>query len=82
MTKKAVERWKDIYTTYDESEAAIIVGLLEEMGVTCRVESARISAIPVSVGKMGELKVLVHLEDADKAVRLLEEAQAQQEEES
>ena len=81
MTKKAVERWKDIYTTYDESEAAIIVGLLEDMGVPCRVESARISAIPVSVGKLGEIKVLVPLEDATKALRILEEASAEQGEE-
>jgi len=78
MTGKTVERWTDIFTTYEESEAAIVAGLLEGSGFPCRVESSRISPLPVSVGRLGEVKVYVRMEDAEKAVMLLEEASAEQ----
>ncbi len=75
MEKK--ERWTDIYTTYDESEATIIRGFLENEGISCRIESSRISQIPVSIGNIGEIKILVHPEDFDKAARAMEAARAQ-----
>jgi hypothetical protein len=81
MPKKALERWKDIYTTYDESEAAIIAGVLKDAGVPCMVESFKVSPFPVSIGRLGELRVLVHIEDVEKAAMILEMAQAEQEEE-
>jgi hypothetical protein len=81
MAKKTLERWMDIFTTFDESEAAIITGMLEGAGVPCMVESSKISPFPVSVGRLGELKVLVHIEDVDKANMILDTARAEQEEE-
>ncbi len=81
MTKKTLERWMDIHTTYDESEAAIIAGLLKDGGIQCKVESHRISALPVSVGRLGEVRVLVRAEDLDKANGILEAVRAEQEEE-
>ncbi len=80
MEKK--ERWTDIYTTYDESEAAIISGFLENEGISCRVESSKVSQIPVSVGKIGEIRILVHPEDFDKAAKIMESARAQRPDEA
>lgn len=74
-----VERWKDIYSTYDESEAVILRGLLESEGIECRVESARVSQFPVAIGKLGELKVFVRIEDVDKAARVMESARSEPE---
>lgn len=72
MGTESVERWKDVLTTFDESEAAILKGLFESEGIPCRVESSRVSQIPVSVGELGELRVLVRLRDYDRAARILE----------
>ncbi len=80
MEKK--ERWIDIYTTYDESEAAIISGFLENEGISSRVESSRVSQIPVSVGKIGEIRILVHPEDFDKAAKIMEAARVQRPDEA
>lgn len=76
MEKKPVESWIDIYTTYDESEAAIMQGLLEDEGIPCRVESSRVSQLPVAVGRMGEIKLLVHTADFEKAEKLLQATRA------
>ncbi len=80
MDKKTAERWIEVFTTNEESEAAIITGLLEAEGIPCQVESARVSQLPVSFGSMGEIKVLVHTEDFDRAGKVLEAARAEEEE--
>ncbi len=80
MDKKTAVRWIDVFTTNEESEAAIIAGLLEGEGIACMVESARVSQLPVSFGNLGEIKVLVHTEDFDRAGKVLEAATAEEEE--
>ncbi len=80
--EKKTTLWLDIYTTYDESEAAIIQGFLENEGIPCRVESSRVSQIPVSVGKIGEIRIFVHPEDFDKAAKIMEAARAQKPDEA
>lgn len=79
MDKKPLERWIDIYTTYDESEAAIMRGLFEDEGIPCKVESSRVSQLPVAVGRMGEIKVLVRTADFEKAEKVLQAARAEEE---
>jgi Putative prokaryotic signal transducing protein len=75
--EKRIERWIDVYTTYDESEAAIIQGFLENEGIPCRIESSKVPQFPVSVGKIGEIKILVHPEDFAKAGKVMEAARAE-----
>ncbi|MHB8174456.1 MAG: putative signal transducing protein [Nitrospirota bacterium] len=75
--EKKVERWTSVYTTYDESEAAIIQGFLENEGIPCRVESSKDARLPFLSGKMGEIKILVHPEDFDKTAKIMEAARAQ-----
>jgi hypothetical protein len=81
MDKKTTGRWIEVFTTNEEAEAAIITGLLEGEGISCRVESGRVSQIPVTFGGMGEFKVLVQTDDFDKAGKVLEAARAEEEEE-
>ncbi len=71
-----IERWVDVYTTYDESEAAIIQGFLENEGIPCLIESSKDAQLPVLSGKMGEIKILVHPEDFAKAGKVMEAARA------
>jgi len=80
MEKKTVERWKDIYTTFDESEAIILKGLFEGEGIPCRIESSRVSQLPVAIGDMGELRIFVRIEDVDRAARVLEATRSEPEE--
>jgi hypothetical protein len=82
MPDKAHEVWKDVYTTFDESEAAIVSGLLESEGIPCRVESSRVSQFPVTVGKLGEVTVYVRMKDFELACKVLELAEKEQEEEA
>ncbi|HLB24920.1 MAG TPA: DUF2007 domain-containing protein [Nitrospirota bacterium] len=80
MDKKPVEKWIDIYTTFDESEAEIMRGFFENEGIPCRIESSRVSQIPVSVGKLGEVTVFVHSADFEKAKKVLDVARSEEKE--
>ncbi len=81
MDKKTTGSWIDVFTTNEEPEAAIITGLLEGEGISCRVESSRVSQIPVTFGTMGEFTILVHPDDFDRARKVLEAARSEEEEE-
>jgi hypothetical protein len=72
MEKKPLENWMEVLNTDDESEATIVQGLLESEGVECRVESSRVSQLPVAIGKLGEITVMVKASDYEKAKRLLD----------
>ncbi len=74
--EKKIERWIDVYTTYDESEAVIIQGFLENEGIPCLVESSKDARLPFLSGKMGQIKILVHPEDFAKAGKVMEAARA------
>lgn len=76
MSDDNQENWVEIRTVYDEAEAAIIQGLLEDNGMPCRVDSGRVSQLPVAFGKMGELHVLVREEDASRAEELLAQSES------
>src|ERR1700716_3798177 len=54
-------------------EASIVRGLLEAHGVPSMVASDLPQSIfPVSVNGLGEVRIFVHLDDADEAQRLIE----------
>jgi hypothetical protein len=68
-----MEDWTEIYFTYDDSEAGIIKGILESEGIKVIVKSMKITPYPVSIGRMGEVRIMVRQEDAGKAERILKE---------
>lgn len=53
------EEWVEIFTTTSEIEAEIVKDLLESGGIRVKIKSAKVTPYPVSVGKMGEIKILV-----------------------
>ena len=66
-------RWVELFVTYDQLEAQMIKDLLESGGIAVEMRSAKVSPYPVSVGKMGEVKLFVREEDRSEAEELLRE---------
>ena len=78
MDKKPLERWMEVLSTVDESEAMVLKGFIESEGIPCRVESARVSQMPVAIGDLGEISVLVQSAQFEKVRRLMEETRREE----
>lgn len=65
------KEWVEIFITYDPVEAKIIKDLLESGGISVIIRSSKISPYPVNIGKIGEVKILVRIEDREYAEKLI-----------
>lgn len=65
------EEWVEIFVTYDAVEADIIKNLLESGGISVVLRSSKVSPYPVNIGKMGEVKILVKVEDKESAEKII-----------
>ncbi|MEK7360002.1 MAG: DUF2007 domain-containing protein [Planctomycetota bacterium] len=65
------EEWVEIFVTYDAVEADIIKDLLESGGISVVLRSSKVSPYPVNIGKMGEVKILVKIEDKEIAEKII-----------
>ena len=81
MEKEPAGNWTEVLKTDDESEATIVQGLLETEGIECRVESYRVSQLPVAIGKLGMITVMVKDSDYEKAKEILNTTRPQEGEE-
>ena len=59
--------WTELLVTSDELEAEMIKDLLESGGIPVVFRSSKVSPYPVSIGKMGEIKLLVRTVDREAA---------------
>lgn len=59
--------WVEVLFTYDEIEAGIVKDLLEAEHIQVVMQSLKISPYPVSIGRMGEIRLMVKDEDMGKA---------------
>ncbi|MEW6601849.1 MAG: DUF2007 domain-containing protein [Nitrospirota bacterium] len=66
-----MNEWAEVLFTYDEIEAEIVKDLLEAENIQVVVQSSKISPYPVSIGKMGEIRLMVRNEDMEKAGEVL-----------
>ncbi len=66
-----MSEWDEILFTYDEVEAQIVKGLLETEGIKVVMDSLKVRSFPVSIGRMGEIKLLVRSEDLERAREVL-----------
>lgn len=64
--------WDEILFTYDEMEAQIVKTLLETEGIEVSMDSSKLRPFPVSIGRMGEIKLFVRSVDLEKAMEVLE----------
>ena len=69
--KEMPEKWVEVLVTYDPVEAEIIKDLLESGDIPVVLKSSKVSPYPVSVGKMGEIKILVREEDKEEAEKVI-----------
>ncbi len=67
-----MEEWVELLITGDEIEAEIVKDILEGEKIQVVVKSLKISPYPVSIGKMGEIRLLVRHEELDRANRVLD----------
>jgi len=65
------EEWVEVFVTYDAVEADIIKDLLESGGISVVIRSSKVSPYPVNIGKMGEVKMLVKIEDKEIAEKII-----------
>ncbi len=63
--------WAEILFTYDEMEAQIVKDVLESGDIQVVVNSMKIMPYPVSIGRMGEIRLFVRREDLEKARNIL-----------
>ena len=67
-----MSEWKEIIITGDEIEAGMIKEILESGGIEVLTQSSKSTPYPVSIGKMGQIKLLVRTEELRRAKELLD----------
>ena len=67
------DEWVELLISNDEIEAEMIKDLLESGGIPVVIRSDRVRPYPVSVGKMGEIKILVRRHDREAAEAALKQ---------
>jgi len=70
-----MSEWVLLKVVYEETEAEIIVGLLQGGGIEVRLSSAKVQPYPVNVGRMGEIKIFVREENLKEAEKLIGQGQ-------
>ncbi len=63
------EKWIELITVSYPAEAEIIRGLLSAYQIECRFSPRFI--YPLTVGKLGEIKIFVHYHDYSRARQIL-----------
>ena len=68
-----------VYTTYALPDAHIVVGRLQSEGIPAIVDHMPgMTSIGITVGAMGEIRVLVHIANYERAINLLEPIEPEQ----
>jgi hypothetical protein len=67
-----MDNWEEVLFTYDDIEAEIVKDLLESENIQVVVNSMKVSPYPVSIGRMGEIKLLVKKVDLEKAKKVIQ----------
>lgn len=65
------DNWEIAETVGTEEEASLVAGFLEAEGIASQVESLLFHQEPATFGKLSEVRILVHAEDALRARKLI-----------
>jgi hypothetical protein len=72
LSSQSAHEWMVVYTTNNLSEAHIVAGRLRHEGVDAMVHQEPLGgALGITVGALGEVKVLVGAEDYERAQAVL-----------
>ncbi len=66
-----MSEWVEFFVTYDEVEVQIVKNILEGEDIQVVVDSMKIRPYPVSIGRIGEVKLMIKKEDLEKAEEVL-----------
>ena len=66
-----MDEWVEVLFTYDDVEAGIVKDLLETEGIEVVVKSLKVTPYPVSIGRMGEIRLLVRKSDIKSAENMI-----------
>lgn len=70
--KSQPPEWMVVYITYNLHEAQIVAGRLKSEEIDAMIhQEAGASAMGIHIGRLGEIKVLVHPDRYDQAMALL-----------
>ena len=70
-------KWVKVYTTAGDLEAEFIKGFLHGQGIEVTLSQESIArTLGLTVGRLGEVKILVPEEQAEEATELLKEMEA------
>lgn len=64
----------EIYLSYNEIEAELIKGLLEEKGISAMVRAMLISPYPINIGRFAEKRIAVPEHKIKEAKELINQA--------
>jgi hypothetical protein len=70
-----MDEWTEIFFTYDDVEAGIVKSVLEAEDIQVVMKSSKITPYPVSIGTMGEVRLLVRSTDIAKAEEVMKAMQ-------
>lgn len=77
ITLPPESEWMVVHVTYDFHEAHIVAGRLQSEGIAAMVhQQAGASAMGIHIGRLGEIRVLVHPQDYDLAISILDPEEA------
>lgn len=65
--------WIEITSAPSEEEGRLIAGFLQAQGIEAQVEAVNATEIPVTFGKLGEIRVYVQRQQEAEAQRILQE---------
>jgi hypothetical protein len=66
-----MNEWVELLVTYDDTEIQIVKNILEAEGIEVVVNSLKIRPYPVSIGKIGEVRLLVKKDRFKDAMNIL-----------
>ena len=66
------EKTEVVFRTWNDTEAALVAGLLRAAGIPCStVSDIPHSVVPVTLNGLGEVRIIVSHEDAARAAELI-----------
>lgn len=77
-----MDEWVELFVTYDEIEAQIVKNILEAEDIQVVLNSLKVRPYPVSIGKIGEVKLLVKkesLENAKDIIKIMKNVSSKEE---
>ena len=65
--------WVEIATAPNDDASQLMQGFLEAEGIDAQIEPVESHVLPTSIGKLGEVRIYVPVDDEKRAIELLQQ---------